>query len=210
MCGVCRRFAGQSLVLGSITLGARTSLGECPGQAMSFQPITEILQAVSSLALIAGFSYAILVFILDRRKARENEIHEIYVLLGDSYMGFVRLSLVAPDLRIWDKHENDGLSPKELSQKWALFEVLISLFERAYMFRDTLGVDSKTARYWRTWESFIRRWCARRDFSDWLPELLQDEDPAFASYMLVLRDAQANRSPRNFEVGVGAPADRGQ
>jgi len=147
---------------------------------------SEALQALSDLVIISGLPFAILVFFLDRRKARQNEIDEIYVILGDSYFDFVRLTLSAPDINIWEKHDNINLTSKEQGQKWALFEALISLFERAYVFSYDVGKVGENARRWRPWETFMREWCARDDFAEWLPDLVADEDPDFARYILDL------------------------
>ncbi|MGB3339223.1 MAG: hypothetical protein WBA73_18760 [Devosia sp.] len=158
----------------------------------------EALQAISSITLILGLPFAILAFVLDRRKARQNEITEIYVNLGDSYFDFVRMTLSAPDANVWEKHDNKDLTSREIGQKWALFEALVSLFERAYIFSYDAGKTGDNARNWRPWETFMREWCAREDFSEWLPDLVADEDPAFAAYILDLCkivQAAPRRSP---------------
>lgn len=146
----------------------------------------EVLQAISSIMLILGLPFAVLAFVLDRRKARQNEISEIYINLGDSYFDFVRMTLSAPDANIWEKHDNLDLNSREIGQKWALFEALVSLFERAYIFSYDAGKTGDNARNWRPWETSMREWCARADFSEWLPDLVADEDPDFARYILEL------------------------
>jgi len=156
---------------------------------------SEVLQALSSVMLILGFPFAIFVFVLDRRKARQNEISEIYINLGDSYFDFVRMTLSAPDPNVWEKHDNIGLTSRDIGQKWALFEALVSLFERAYIFSYDAGKTGEGARSWRPWETTMREWCARDDFSEWLPDLVADEDPDFAQYMLALCRA-ARETPR--------------
>lgn len=160
--------------------------------------IGEVLLVLGNVALIGSVLFGVIVYFLDRRKAREDAVYETYVLLGDSYMEFVRLALETPSLQIWDKQDNLGLSDAELHQKWALFEILISLFERVYVFGDHVGDSSANAKRWRPWESFMRRWCARPDFSEWLPELVQDEDPDFAAYILALQASVAQRPRRQF------------
>jgi len=161
---------------------------------MAWDQLNDILQALSSLTLIAGLPFAIFVHIIDRRKTRQNEQDNIYVMLGDSYFDFVRMTLSAADLNIWDKHDNAGLTQKELGQKWALFEALISIFERAYLFSYVAGREPD--RRWRPWLSFMREWCQREDFSEWLPELVEDEDPEFAAYILDLLATSRANPPR--------------
>jgi len=73
--------------------------------------VNDILQALASITLIAGLPFAIAVHILDRRKARRNEQDNIYVMLGDSYFDFVRMTLSAADLNIWDKPGQSAAQP---------------------------------------------------------------------------------------------------
>jgi hypothetical protein len=163
----------------------------------------EALQAISSITLILGLPFAILAFVLDRRKARQNEITEIYINLGDSYFDFVRMTLSAPDPNVWEKHDNIDLASREIGQKWAMFEALISLFERAYIFSYDAGKTGDNARNWRPWETSMREWCARDDFSEWLPDLVADEDPDFARYILKLCKAVREAPRRTVASFVG-------
>ncbi len=170
----------------------------------SYELFKEILAILGNIALIAGLPFAIAAHILERRKERDDAIFETYVLLDDSYMEFVRLALSTPGLQIWDKQDNAGLSDADLHQKWALFEMLTSLFARAYQFGEYLGDSPENARRRRPWESFMRRWCAREDFAEWLPELVQDEDPDFAAHILAVQASVVQRPPRRFGTGPAA------
>ena len=64
-----------------------------------------------------------------------------------------------------------------------IFDILISLFERAYILLYEPGLAGKPLRRWRTWEDWIREWAHRHDFRDALPGLLHGEDPEFAAYI---------------------------
>jgi hypothetical protein len=164
----------------------------------------DVLDVISSIALILGLPFAIFAFVLDRRKARENEISEIYINLGDSYFDFVSMTLTAPDPNVWEKQDNVGLSSRDIGQKWAMFEALVSIFERAYIFSYDRGKTGENSRNWRPWESRMREWCLRDDFSEWLPDLVADEDPDFARHILELCRV-ARQAPRR-KTPVTAPA----
>jgi hypothetical protein len=64
-----------------------------------------------------------------------------------------------------------------------LFEILISLFERAYLLAYEDKMTGKQLRRWRSWDDYMREWCEREDFRKLLPKLLQGEDPDFCAYI---------------------------
>lgn len=146
----------------------------------------ELLSALSSIVIIAGLPASIVAYVIDKRHAHDTGIDEVYVKLGDSYFEFIKLTLGLPELDIWEKHDNEGLDSRMLGQKWALFDFLIALFERAYILTFEKNKFTVTARRWRSWEAFMREWCERPDFREWLPELLEGEDPEFEAFMLEL------------------------
>jgi hypothetical protein len=75
------------------------------------------------------------------------------------------------------------LSPEQTERKAILFDILISLFERAYILVFERRPNAQQKRLWASWEDYIRFWCAREDFREALPTLLMGEDPDFAEYM---------------------------
>lgn len=64
-----------------------------------------------------------------------------------------------------------------------LFEILVALFERAYILVYEEDMDKDEARLWASWEDYMREWCRRADFREALPALLSGEDPDFAAYI---------------------------
>lgn len=76
----------------------------------------------------------------------------------------------------------------------ACFEILVSLFERAYLLMYDGQMDANNRRLWQTWEDFMREWCQRDDFRSVLPDLLSGEDPEFSKHILSLsREASGQR-----------------
>ncbi len=61
--------------------------------------------------------------------------------------------------------------------------MLVSLFERAYLVLYDESMSAKQSRRWRSWEDYMREWCARNDFRNALADLLRGEDPDFVSYI---------------------------
>ena len=88
----------------------------------------------------------------------------------------------SPDGTIRDIFER--FKPDEQRERMLLiFDILVSLFERAYILVYDENMAGDQLRRWRSWEDYMREWCQREDFRAALPELLHGEDPAFADYI---------------------------
>jgi hypothetical protein len=64
-----------------------------------------------------------------------------------------------------------------------IFDMLMSLFERAYLVAYKSKMSETEARRWNSWDDYMREWCRREDFHNALPLLLRGEDPEFQSYL---------------------------
>ncbi|HEY9172281.1 MAG TPA: hypothetical protein VI136_08365 [Verrucomicrobiae bacterium] len=144
----------------------------------------EWAEALSYVVTIFGLPLAILVFMLEQRRERQNEEEEIYQRLSDEYTGFLKLVLANPDLQLLRKQAaQEPLTDEQSERKFALFSILVSLFERAYLLVYESKMDKQTKRLWQSWEDYMREWCRRKDFRDALPELLAGEDEDFQAYI---------------------------
>ena len=72
-----------------------------------------------------------------------------------------------------------------------IFDMLISLFERAYLVAYKDDMDATERRRWNSWDDDMHEWCRRDDLFNTLPLLLRGEDPPFQSY--IKRVAQEER-----------------
>ena len=63
-----------------------------------------------------------------------------------------------------------------------IFDMLISLFERAYLTAHSENMTPSQRRRWNSWEDFMREWLQRDASFYRLPHLLKGEDPEFAAY----------------------------
>jgi len=144
----------------------------------------ETWELASYIVTVFGFPAGIFVYMLDRRKERQNEEEEIYQKLTDEYADFSKLLLENSDLRLMSTEQPDSvMSAEQIERKKIIFDILISLFERAYILVYEADMNPQTQRLWLTWDDFIRSWCRRQDFREALPELLQGEDPDFGNYI---------------------------
>ena len=148
----------------------------------------------SYVVTVIGLPLAIIVFLYEQRKERENEDEEVYQQLSDNYQDFLKVALANPDLQLFSPEETPKRGPEQRERMLIVFNMLVSLFERAYLLLYEDKMSPKELRRWRSWEDYMREWCRRRDFCAHLPELLSGEDPEFAAYLRRLVE-QESRAP---------------
>jgi hypothetical protein len=147
----------------------------------------EIWEMLSYVVTVVGLPFAIVVFILEQRKERQNDQEEIFQRLSDEYREFLKLVLDNADLQLLRRDAGrQSLTPEQSERRFAIFGILISLFERAYLLVFEESMDKQTRRLWKSWEDYMREWLRRPDFRESLPELLQGEDEDFTKYIQVL------------------------
>ena len=153
----------------------------------------ETWELMSYVVTVVGLPLAIAVFLFEQRKERENEDEEVYQLLSDNYQDFLKVALDNPDLRLFSAGSETALNAEQKERQLIIFNMLLSLFERAYLLLYEEDMAPKQARRWNSWEDYILEWCRRPDFRDSLPALLHGEDPGFVRYVERLH-GQAQRS----------------
>jgi hypothetical protein len=141
-------------------------------------------QLLANVVTVFGLPLAIYTFVLEQRKERDNEDEEVYQLLSDSYTDFLKLVLEHPDLKLRTQTATPDMTEEQRERMQVLFEILISLFERAYLTAYQDHMSHAQQRRWHSWDDFMREWCRRDDFHAALPGLLHGEDPDFAAYIL--------------------------
>ena len=154
----------------------------------------EWLEALSYLVTIVGLPLAIGVFIYDRRRERQSDEEEIFLRLADEYADFMRLVIDNADLHLLSPAAKGELGEDQLERKHALFAILVSLFERAYVLVYEDDMSRQQARLWQSWEDYMTEWCQREDFRAALPALSQGEDPDFIAMIKRIAEATASKS----------------
>lgn len=155
----------------------------------------EAWELASYVVTVVGFPFAILVFMLDQRKERQNEEEEIYQQLSDEYGEFLKLLLQNADLQLTGRPRDDGaLTEEQRERRRILFELLVSLFERAYLLVYEERMSRHTSRLWASWEDYMRFWCRRPDFRAALEGLLAGEDPEFSARIRAMAAQETARS----------------
>jgi len=147
-------------------------------------------EIASYVVTVIGLPLAIGLFLFEQRKERRNEEAEVYQLLSDAYNDFLKVVIDNPDLRLRSNTVPPDRSPEQQERMLAIFDMLISLLERAYLTAWTPEMTPEQKRRWNSWEDFMREWIQRDDFYYRLPELLRGEDPEFAAYLRRLAEQE--------------------
>ena len=140
-------------------------------------------EIASFVVTVVGLPVAIVIFIYQARRERANEEEQEYQLLNDAYNEFLRVVLEHPDLHLRSNLTTPDLTPDQEERMLVIFDMLISLFERAYLVAYAPEMPPAMARRWNSWEDFMREWCRRENFRARLPQLLKGEDPEFSAYI---------------------------
>jgi hypothetical protein len=149
-------------------------------------------EVLSYVVTVFGLPMAILVFVWEQRRDRQQEEEEIYQQLSDEYTSFMKLVLENADLRLLQRSgPSPILTDEQIERRLALFNILVALFERAYLLVYEPDMSLHTARMWQSWEDFMREWCRRPEFRAELPVLLNGEDPDFATHISAIAADEA-------------------
>jgi len=139
-------------------------------------------EIASYVVTVIGLPLAISVFLFEQRRERRNEEDEVYQLLSDAYNDFLKVAIDNPDLRLRSNTVSVDLTPEQQERMLLIFDMLISLLERAFLTAHSDHMTEAQRRRWNSWEDFMREWLQRDAFFYRLPHLLKGEDPEFAAY----------------------------
>lgn len=89
-------------------------------------------EIASYVVTVIGLPLAIGVFLLEQRRERRNEEDEVYQLLSDAYNDFLRVAIDNPDLHLRSNAVTPNLSAEQQERMLLIFDMLISLLERAF------------------------------------------------------------------------------
>jgi hypothetical protein len=151
---------------------------------------TEAFELASYVVTVIGLPFAIGVFLYEQRKERENEEEEQYQHLSDAYNAFLKIVLDNADLQLRTHEPLPNPTPEQRERMLVIFDMLISLFERAYLVAYKDDMTPTESRRWNSWDDYMREWCRRDDFLNALPLLLRGEDPDFQAYIRRVADEE--------------------
>ena len=143
----------------------------------------EWVEVASFAVTVVGLPFAIWVFMTQQRAARENEDEEAYLHLADAYNDFLKVVLAHSDLQLRTNTALPNPTSEQRERMLVIFDMLVSLFERAYLVGWKPAMSPTEQRRWNSWDDYMREWCRREDFANALPFLLRGEDPEFQRYI---------------------------
>jgi len=145
--------------------------------------LLETFELASYAVTVVALPFAVWVFLIEQRKERENEEQEAYQHLSDAYNDFLKVVLANADLQLRSAPALPDPTPEQNERMRVIFDMLISLFERAYLVAHKDRMSATERRRWNSWDDYMREWSRRDDFFNALPQLLRGEDPAFQTYI---------------------------
>jgi hypothetical protein len=143
----------------------------------------EALEVASFAVTVFALPFAVWVFAVEQRKERENEEEEAFQLLSDAYNDFLKVVLAHADLQLRSSAALPDPTPEQRERMLVIFDMLIALFERAYLVAHKPQMNPTEQRRWNSWDDYMREWCRREDFHNALSLLLRGEDPEFQTYI---------------------------
>ncbi len=143
----------------------------------------ELLELASFGVTVIGLPFAVWVFYMQQRKERENEEEEGYQHLADAYNDFLKVVLAHSDLQLRTNTALPNPTSEQKERMLVIFDMLISLFERAFLVAWRPDMSDTEQRRWNSWDDYMREWCRREDFANALPFLLRGEDAEFQAYI---------------------------
>src|SRR3954463_10250379 len=112
----------------------------------------QVWELLSYVVTVVGLPCAIAIFIYEQRKERRNEEEEIFQRLSDEYREYLKLVLDNSDLHLLRREGRQlTLSEDQAERRLAIFGILISLFERAYLLVYEENMSRQTQRMWQSW-----------------------------------------------------------
>jgi hypothetical protein len=107
-------------------------------------------------------------------------------LLANAYTDFLKVVIDNPDLHLFTATATPDLTAEQEERMRVIFDMLMSLFERAYLTAWTPHLKGDALRRWNVWEDFMREWIRSEDFLARIEELLVGEDPDFQLHFRAL------------------------
>lgn len=149
-----------------------------------------ILEIISLSITIVGVPIAIFIFYKEKRKERKDREYLTFNALDDKYLDFLNLCLSNQDLGIYEM-SNKKLSEEQQTRAIIIFEILVCLFERAYLMYKEHN-KSIIGKQWSGWLAYIADWMGYTSFrSAWKTILSSQFDGEFLEFMNKVYDDKA-------------------
>ena len=109
-------------------------------------------ETASFVVTVFALPFAIFLFLFEQRKERDAEDEEAYQLLQNAYSDFLKIVLDNPDLQLRSATTRTDLNDEQLERRLIIFEMLVALFERAYIVSYEPDLRGVALRRWNSWD----------------------------------------------------------
>ena len=177
-------------------------------QGAAWGEASDIAAIISGLVTALGILAASWAFFRKSRDERERHENQTHHELNKRYADYLELTLAHPELPVQDYGEDrywtektrgqfdhgvlsglDKLTMLEYKKTVAIYEILYTLMERAYITYATHS-DQFRVRQWNGWNTYITDWLEREDFRVvWERHIRSTEnDSSFTNYIEAVAD----------------------
>lgn len=131
---------------------------------MDFTNIPIAVQNLANIATALGIIVAIILYFKDRNKDRNDNFFQTYDTIDDKYIDFLKICIENPELGCHlQSIDKDNLTEDQKIQRLAVFETLISIFERAFLLYKRQPKKIKIHQ-WEGWAEYIETWFCKPSF----------------------------------------------
>jgi len=146
------------------------------------------LEQLANLSTALGFPILIAAFVIDILRSSRDHDKEIQNTLSSRYCHFLEFTIARPELGLFDtlrpEHtRNPEPGSTAYLSKVAAISMLLTIFEDAFLLLRTSSARRR-ASAWHGWDSYMRYWASRADFSElWEEHLAMEYNAEFSAYI---------------------------
>jgi hypothetical protein len=147
-----------------------------------------ILEIISYAIYLVGIPVGLLEALRKQRQRLDIEEQKVYTEVNDKYIDFLKLALEYPHLHVSDFSPADagtGLPPEQQIQQFIMYDMLTSIFERAFLLYDVdKGAKSDE---WPGWDRWIENYVKKLSYQAYMRKHIQENNcfgDAFQAYLL--------------------------
>ncbi len=126
--------------------------------------IKELIELLTNLATVLGIPSGLFLYFTNIKKEKQKYEYDAYISLDDKFASFQQLCIQYPQLNLHDisLENTNELSQEQKIQQAALFDILVSIFERAhFMYKSKVGKNSSQ---WIGWNAFMNQYAQNKIF----------------------------------------------
>jgi hypothetical protein len=149
--------------------------------------LVELFTLLANTATILGVPIAILLYLHEKRRERREREDATYDTLDEKWNDFLKLCMESPELGLYD-YPYEGhveLSPEQKIQQFALFDVLVSVLERAFLMYRGQSNQLRQSQ-WEGWNGYMEQYTRHKTFRKLWKSRACQYDKSFMGYMNAL------------------------